>query len=120
MKSCRTIGRTPVAIVVDGVERRYEAVQHETDLFAGTLVEDGEPPGPTDYVTSHEAAEQLGGHHIKEGSSGPLLTLVLPGMKQVQKTGGIPQFLSVQLVVLYLSTLWSRPANWSLLHVGHR
>ena len=46
--------------VVDGVERRYETVQHESDLIAVTLFEDGQPAGPTDYVTSHDAAEQLG------------------------------------------------------------
>lgn len=49
-----------VTAVVDGVERRYETVQHESDLFAVTLFEDGQPAGPSDYVTSHEAAEQLG------------------------------------------------------------
>lgn len=46
--------------VVDGIERRYETVQHESNLFAVTLFEDGQPAGPTDYVTSHQAAEQLG------------------------------------------------------------
>ena len=50
--------------VVDGVERRYETVQHESNLFAVTLFEDGQPAGPTDYVTSHEAAEQLGGQWL--------------------------------------------------------
>lgn len=46
--------------VVDGVERRYETVQHESDLFAVTLYANGQPAGPTDYLTSHEAAEHLG------------------------------------------------------------
>lgn len=51
--------------VVDGVERRYETVQHESDLFAVTLFEGDQPAGPTDYVTSHEAAAQLGEQWLK-------------------------------------------------------
>lgn len=51
--------------VVDGVKRHYETVQHESDLFAVTLFEDGQFAGPTDYVTSHEAAEQLGEQWLK-------------------------------------------------------
>lgn len=50
----------PTSKVVDGAERRYEIVQHESNLFAVTLFEDGQPAGPTDYLKSRAAAEQLG------------------------------------------------------------
>ena len=50
---------------MDGTERRYETVQHESDLFAVTLFEGGQPAGPTDYVTSRQAAEQLGEQWLK-------------------------------------------------------
>lgn len=51
--------------VVNGVKRRYETIRHESDLFAVTLFQDGQPAGPTDYVTSREAAEQLGEQWLK-------------------------------------------------------
>lgn len=57
--------RVSSSAVVDGVKRRYETVQHESNLFAVTLFEDGQPAGPTDYVTSHEAAERLGEQWLK-------------------------------------------------------